>query len=113
MEVFEIKGLDCSKRENRIKLIKEVKKILKVDEKPSREYLEKVSRSLANKYSMPVIMVKQKESFNQNDKLFVSVDTGSGMTTYCCMGYYEALCKHILLVKAYRDYHKRVNKFKG
>ena len=113
MEVFEIKGLDCSKQENRIKLIKEIKKVLKVNEKPSKEYLEKVSKSLAKKYDMPVVLVKQRESFNKNDKLFISVDTGNGLTTFCCTGYYEALCKHILLVKAYRDYYKRVDGFKG
>lgn len=113
MEIFEIKGLDCSKQENRIKLVREIKKVLKVDDKPSKEYLEKVSRSLAKKYGMPVVLVKQKESFNKNDKLFVSLDTGNGFTTYCCTGYYEALCKHILLIKAYRDYYKKVNEFKG
>ena len=41
MEIFEIKGLDCSKTKNRMILLKEVKKLLKTDEKPSKEKLEK------------------------------------------------------------------------
>lgn len=102
MEIFEIKGLDCSKTKNRVILLKEVKKLLKTDEKPSKERLEKVCRSLQNKHGYIMRRFKQKE-----DKLFVSVEVGKGSySTFCCLSYYEAMCKYILFVKAYLDNKK-------
>lgn len=102
MEIFEIKGLDCSKTKNRVILLKEVKKLLKTDEKPSKEKLEKVCKSLQNKYGYIMRRFKQKD-----DKLFISIEVENGSySTFCCLSYYEAMCKYILFVKACIDNKK-------
>ena len=96
MEISEIKGLDCSKTKNRVILLKEVKKLLKTDEKPSKEKLEKVCKSLQNKYGYIIRRFKQKDG-----KLFVSIEVEKGSSsTFCCLSYYESMCKYILFVKA-------------
>ena len=102
MEIFEIKGLDCSKAKNRMILLKEVKKLLKTDEKPSKERLEKVCKSLQNRYGYIMRKFRQKDG-----KLFVSIEVErGGYSSLCCLSYYEAMCKYILFVKAYLDYKK-------
>ena len=102
MEIFEIKGLDCSKTKNRMILLKEVKSLIKTDEKPSKEKLEKICKSLQKKYGYKV------KKFRQSDgKLFMSIEVERGSySNLCCLSYYEAMCKYILFVKAYLDYKK-------
>ena len=102
MEIFEIKGLDCSKTKNRVILLKEVKKLLKTDEKPSKEKHEKVCKSLQSKHGYMMRRFKQKD-----DKLFVSIEVEKGSySTFCCLSYYEAMCKYRLCVKACLDNKK-------
>lgn len=97
MENWEIIYLDCSKKENRKKLLKEAMKAVKSDEKPTKEYLEKFSYSVGKKYKMGVQLVKQVKG-----KLFVSIRYEDSYITIMCDSYYEALCKHILIVKQMR-----------
>lgn len=102
MEIYQIKSLDCRNMSDRKRLLDEVKKVLKRDEKPSKESLEKISRSVGEKYKMPVALVKQ-----NSDYLLVSVAIeGGAFSTFRCYSYYEALCKHILLVQAFKKYYE-------
>ena len=99
MKSYEILYLDCSETKNRIKLIKEIKKVTKQERRPEKSYLEKFSASVGRKYKMQVQLVKQIKS-----KLFVSVQYEDSHITFDCLSYYEALCKHILIVNAMRKY---------
>ena len=102
MDIYQIKGLDCSKHTNRLLLLKEVKQVIKAESKPSIERLENICKSLQEKYKMPIRKFKQKDG-----KLFVSIETEQGSySTLCCLSYYEALCKYILCVKAWKEYKK-------
>lgn len=102
MEIFEIKGLDCSKTKNRMILLKEVKRLIKTEEKPSKEKLEKICKSLQKKYGYKVKKIRQSDG-----KLFMSIEVErGGYSTLCCLSYYEAMCKYVLFVKACLDYKK-------
>lgn len=102
MEIYQIKGLDCSKHSNRLLLLKEVKQAIKSEEKPSIERLEKICKSLQEKYKMPMRKFKQKDG-----KLFVSIEVEQGSySTLCCLSYYEVMCKYILYVKAWKAMKK-------
>ena len=103
MKIYEIKGLDCSKAKNRIYLLKEVKKVIKAEEKPTKEKLEKICKSIQKKYKMLLRKARQKDG-----KLFVSIEIETGTyTTLCCLSYYEAMCKYILLTKEWVAIKKR------
>lgn len=103
MEVYQIKYLDCREKKNRQKLLQEIMKATKQTEKPSKEFLERFSRSVGDKYKMPVKLVKQVDNY-----LFVSVLVeGDSYSTLECQSYYEALCKYILLVQAYKKYREQ------
>ena len=102
MKSYEIIYLDCSKKENRKKLLKETMKVVKKEEKPTKEFIEKFSYSVGKKYRMGVQLVKQ-----VNGKLFISIRNEEAFITILCDSYYEALCKHILIVKAMQEYKKQ------
>ena len=43
----------------------------------------------------------------KDDKLFVSIEVENGSySTFCCLSYYESMCKYILFVKACIDNKK-------
>ena len=54
MENYEIKYLDCSKVQNRILLLKETKKVLRTDDKLSKERLKKIVKSLQKNYGINI-----------------------------------------------------------
>ena len=91
MELHEIIRADCSKKENRIKLVKEVIRVLKLKEKPDLEKLEQISLKLGNKYNMRM-------KFNHNI-LTIYVDGGYSLIN--CESRYEAHLKHILYIREY------------
>ena len=73
-----------------------------VDGREAKEKLEKVCKSLQNKYGYIMRRFKQKD-----DKLFVSIEVENGSySTFCCLSYYESMCKYILFVKACIDNKK-------
>ena len=95
MENYEIKYLDCSKVQNRILLLKETKKVLGTVEKPSKERLKKIVKSLQKKYGIKIRVFRQK-----GDLLFCSLEIERGtFSTLCCNSLYEFMCKYILLCK--------------
>ena len=102
MEIFVIKYLDCSKKENRVLLVKEIMRVLKCTEKPSKAKLEKVCSFVEKKYNFPIHKVIQK-----GNKLVVSVEVSSGSySTFVVYSQYEFLCKYILFVEKYRKIRK-------
>lgn len=97
MEIFQIHYLDCREPANRRILIREIERVLKCNSKPSIERLERFSKSVSRKYGMPVVMAE-----SSAEKLTVSVRVGQdSYSVFECHSYYEALCKHILLVECY------------
>lgn len=75
---------------------------LKKDEKPLKSELEKYSAILSEKYKMKVQLVKP-----INGKLFISIThPNDGYVTFETDSYYEALCKHIILMRNYNRYRK-------
>ena len=96
MMIFQIKNIDCSKKKNRIILVKNTMKVLKLDHKPSKEELEKYCKKICKKYDIPVKNFEQR-----NGVLFVSIEVEPGSySTFICFSYYEMMCKYILYVKA-------------
>lgn len=97
MKIFEVKNLDCSKKNNRVLLVKETMKALKIDEKPSKEYLQKVCKKICKKYDLPV-----KKFTQMQGNLLVSIETEKGSySTFVVQSCYEMMCKYILFVRAY------------
>lgn len=104
MEIYEIKNCDCSLLKDRIKLVKATMEAIHCDEKPTKEQLNKICKSLRNKYGMQLKNFKQK-----NGKIFASIETERGSySTFVCLSYYELMCKYILFVKAMKEYRKLV-----
>lgn len=96
MEIYEIKNLDCSKKKNRISLVKGTMKAMKLEEKPTVKELEKFCKKICKKYDIPIKRFEQ-----SNNVLFVSLEVESGSySTFICVSYYEMLCKYILFVRA-------------
>lgn len=108
MSISNIINLDCTKKENRIKLVKAVNKVINVEERQEKEKLEKICKSLMKKYN------KHFECFYLCDnKIQISINTGdNSFSSFVCNSYYELLCKYILFVKASKEYDERVAKFK-
>lgn len=106
MENYEIKYLDCSKVENRIKLVKEVNRVIKHKEKPSKEELKRICKSLQKKYDMKMKSFRQSENY-----IHVSIEVFPGTySTLVCNSFYELMCKYILIVKNYVDYKRLIKK---
>lgn len=102
MEIYEIKNLDCSLLENRKKLLKVVKKLIKSEDKPTKKQLYSICKSLMKKYKIKIKNFRQ-----ENGLLFVSLEIEPGAySTFYCHSFYEMMCKYILYVKAIKDYRK-------
>lgn len=102
MEIYKIKNLDCSLPENRQKLLKVTKKVIKSEEKPTKKKLYSICKSLMKKYKIKIKKFRQ-----ENGLLFVSLEIEPGTySTFYCYTFYEMMCKYILYVKAIQDYRK-------
>ena len=99
MELYEIKRADCSIKENRIKLLKEVMRVLKLTEKPSLSKLEKISDKLGNKYNMRMKFI--------HNIMIIYVEGGYSLINY--ESKYEAYLKHILYIREYNKLYARKN----
>ena len=102
MEIYEIVNLDCSKKKNRISLVKSTMKAMKIEEKLTVKELEKFCKKICKKYNIPI------KKFKQSDNtLFASLEVEPGSySTFVCVSYYEMLCKYILFVRAILKYRK-------
>lgn len=102
METYEIYNLDCSVKNNRKRLLKETMEAIKEEEKPDKVTLKRYCKHLGKKHKFKFQLVKP-----INDKIFISVLTPhDGYVTFYVNSNYEALCKFILLIKAYVKYRK-------
>lgn len=96
MEIYKFKYLDCSKKENRIKLMKWFMKTFKLKEKPTKEQIGKFSKKLENKfnYSMKIIGEQSK------DKISISVRLpGGSYSTFFVDSLIEAYIKECMIIK--------------
>lgn len=78
-------------------------KVLKMDEKPSKEYLEKVCKSLSKKYNIKIQYIKNMKKF-----LYVSIYNkfSGGYNVIKVNSYYELLLKFVLVVKFWKEKSK-------
>ena len=100
-------GLDFDKKENRKKLIKEIKKILKIENKPTLEELRKIRIKMEKKFGIKIQCITK----FSNEKYEVSVKVGKQEYSIIrAKSEYEYLCKFILLIKTYVLLKKRKEK---
>ena len=105
MKIFEIKNIDCSKKEHRQKLVKETMKVCKLEEKPKIYQLKKKKKKIKKKYGMKLrTFPKDKINFKTN-MASVEIDQGQ-FSTFDYDSKYECLCKYILIVKCWVDFKK-------
>lgn len=101
MEIFEIDNLNCSDKNNRISLVKETMKVLKLEEKPTEKQLNDACKKLLKRYGYTIKRFRQ-----ENNRLFVSIKVGTAYHTFTCKSTYELMCKYILFVKAQINYKR-------
>lgn len=102
MEIYQIINLDCRIKENRKRLLSEVMNATKLDRKPTLQKLEKMVTSVGKKYNMSVQYIQQSA-----DGIAMSVRVGESYQMFACRSYYEAMCKILLYIKAYKDFRKK------
>ena len=106
MEMHEIYYLDCSKKENRIKLVKEIMKKMKLDTKPTLDQLDSFVRRIEKKYKVHIVLIKYMPhnkmmmSITQDDRSYAVIE---------CSSLYECSCKFILYAAKIIEY-KRIRK---
>ena len=96
MEIYQFKYLDCSKKENRIKLMKWFMKTFKLQDPPTKEQIGRFSKKLENKfnYSMKIIGEHSKE------KIFISIKLpGGSYSTFFVDTITEANIKECMIIK--------------
>ena len=106
MKIYEITYLDCSKKENRKKLIKNVIKILGTEEIPTKEKLKQICRKISKKYKIPIKVYKVGSKYQANFLV------ESSYHSIVCLTPTEVYLKYILYVKEWIKYKKEVNKFR-
>lgn len=94
MQLYKIINLDCSKKENRKKLLLKTMKIIKAKEKPTKEKLESICKKLGKKYNIELGTIYP---VNNKFQLSIRVDDFA-FSCFYCISYYEALLKYILYV---------------
>ena len=101
MKIYEIKSLNCKSKENRKILLKEVMKVLKLEEKPSNDDLKKTCRKIRIRYGFQYSM------FEVEDKIQLNINLErDSYSVVECNTKYEAMCKYILICKAWLKYLK-------
>lgn len=111
MKIFEIKNLDCTKKEHRKILLQAVMKACKFEEKPSIEELQEICKKIKKKYNIKLRTFKRENTGFDCDMASIEVESGQ-YVTFDFYNKYECLCKYILLVRAYVKYQGRCNDFR-
>lgn len=101
MQIYEILNLNCKKKENRKRLLEEVMEITRLSRKPTLQKLESMIVSVGKKYGFQVQYVRQ-----MSEGIAMSVRVGDAYQMLMCQTYYEACCKLLLYIKAYKEYRK-------
>ena len=101
MKVYEIKNLDCSKKEHRKILVLAVVKEFKLKEKPYIDKLTEICKVLKKRYGMKLRTFPKNEMFEVN---MASIETKQNeYITFDYQSKYECLCKYALLVKSIKE----------
>lgn len=95
MEIFEIKNLDCSKKENRKKLLKQFMIEFGLEEKPSNEKIGNISEKIEKKYNAILSLYLDKEK----RKIQANIRMGDQYSTFLVYSIVEAYIKHCMIVK--------------
>ena len=93
MEIYKIKNLKCNKKENRIKLMKAFMKEMKMEEKPNKEKIGKMSKKVEKKYGYMLAL------FNAKNTIMAVVSKGGVNSHFEVHSLLEAYIKHILIAK--------------
>lgn len=101
MEIYQVNNLDCSIKQNRIKLMKAFMKAFGMKEIPSKEMIGKCSKSIENKYGYKIAI------FNTIPKLTLSIGKNGSYSVLNVDSVTEAYMKHCLIVKAYIENGKK------
>lgn len=99
LTVSQIYTLNCTDKNNRRLLLKELIKALKLNGVPTITELEGYSLKIANKFKIRVGMIKMLKDGRMQVNI-EHVGPECEYTFYYSNSYYEALCKYILYVKA-------------
>ena len=102
LQLYEIKGLDCSIPKNRKKLASEALKILKADELPSKIKLKEICKRISKKYKMPLKVFQTGYKYQVN----INVE-GNSYSTFLCLTPTEVYLKYILFVKTWKSYKRK------
>ena len=105
MKIFEIKNIDCSKKEQRQKLLKETMKVCKLEEKPTIDQLKEICKKIKKKYGMKLKTFPKDEINFETNMASIEIDQGQ-FSTFDYESKYECLCKYILIVKGWVDFKK-------
>lgn len=89
------KNLDCSKKENRIILVKKLCEVLDVDKKPEKDELKKICKNLSKRFSISISNIQRKDYMDTmvtlgKEKAIIFIATNSP---------YELFSKFIITVK--------------
>ena len=99
IEVYEIINKKCDEKEDRIWLVKNVMKVLKLEEKPDKKKLETVCTKMAKKYK---VVLSSVICYDDKRKMQLNIKRPDG--AFSCMvvqSYYEAMLKYILYAYSY------------
>lgn len=95
MEIFEIKNLDCSKKENRIILLKEFAKQFGFERKPSKNEIGKLSERLERKYGITLTLFLDRI----NRKMQANINIENSYSSFLVDSLLEAYIKECLIIK--------------
>ena len=99
MRYYEINRIDCSKKEQRVFLVKSVMKVCKFDHKPSLEELKDKCKKLKAKYNVNPKFSKSSNSYVGRFFYFNQCENGKYFIVCCPFkSEYEMRCKYILHV---------------
>lgn len=89
------KNLDCSKKENRIILVKKLCEVLDVEQKPSKEELRNTCKNLSKRYSISISNIQRKDYMDT----MVTLGKEKAIIFIASNSPYELFAKFIITVK--------------
>lgn len=95
MEIFEIKNLDCSRKESRKKLMKEFMKQFKLEEVPEKEKIGRISQKLEKKYGITLTLFLDRT----NRKMQANLNINGTYSSFFVDSLLEAYMKQCLIIK--------------
>lgn len=89
------KNLDCSKKENRIIIVKKLCEVLGVKQKPSKEELRNICKNLSKRFSISISNIQRKYYMNT----MVTLGKEKAIIFIASNSPYELFAKFIITVK--------------